>query len=225
MVIKKVAIFGERCSGTNYLEELLRSNFDVEIIWSYGWKHFFGFSDVSTNSDDVLFIGIIRNLEDWINSLYRAKHHFRRPLINNVDTFLNYETSSYSKGEEIMQDRNIETNERYKNIFELRHVKNKYLVETMPNLVKNYCLITYDSLLHRFDSTMNLIKNYDLQVKNNINFPLNVDYYKGNKRLKYDAIKDKNSNTIPKEIILPKANMYYEKILFPESCDEVLVNE
>jgi len=72
--MKKVTIYGERCSGTNYLEELLLLNFDVETVWDYGWKHFFGFNDL-TNSDDTLFIGIIRNLEDWINSLYREKHH------------------------------------------------------------------------------------------------------------------------------------------------------
>jgi hypothetical protein len=217
MVIKKVTIFGERCSGTNYLVQLLQLNFNVEIVWSYGWKHFFGFSDVSTNSDDVLFIGIIRNLEDWINSLYREKHHFKSPLTDNPNNFLTHEICSYYTGyEEVMDDRNIETKERYKNIFELRHVKNKYLVETMPKLVKNYCLITYDDLVHHFDFIMGVIKSYDLQVKNNINFPLNVDYYKCNPKHKYDAIKDKKPNTNPKEMILSKANMYYEKMLFHE---------
>ena len=72
--MKKVTIYGERCSGTNYLEELLLLNFDVEIVWDYDWKHFFGFNDL-TNSDDTLFMGTIRNLEDWINSFYREKHH------------------------------------------------------------------------------------------------------------------------------------------------------
>jgi len=217
MVIKKVTIFGERCSGTNYLEELLRINFDVEIVWSFGWKHFFGFNDITKNSDDVLFIGIIRNLEDWINSLYREKHHFKSPLTDNPNNFLTHEICSYLTGyEEVMEDRNIETKERYKNIFELRHVKNKYLVETMPKLVKNYCLITYDDLVHHFDFIMGVIKSFDLEVRNNINFPLNVDYYKCNKNHKYDAIKDKKPNEIPKEMILPKANMHYEKILFHE---------
>lgn len=51
----KVAIYGERCSGTNYLEQLLLLNFDVEIVWDYGWKHFFGFADL-TGSDQVVFI-------------------------------------------------------------------------------------------------------------------------------------------------------------------------
>ena len=39
-MISKVQIYGERCSGTNYLESLIKLNFNVEITWLYGWKHF-----------------------------------------------------------------------------------------------------------------------------------------------------------------------------------------
>ena len=166
-MLTRVQIYGERCSGTNYLEKLLLLNFDIEIIWSYGWKHFFGFNDLS-NSDDVLFIGIIRNLTDWINSLYREKYHLPLELTKNVDTFLNNPVYSTKDNKELMNDRNIETNERYKNIFELRHVKNKFLIEKMPELVKNYCLITYDDLVDNFVDIMNKIKNYNLPIKNNI---------------------------------------------------------
>ena len=213
MVIKKVTIFGERCSGTNYLEELLRLNFDVEIVWSYGWKHFFGFNNISQNSDDVLFIGIIRNLEDWVNSLYRDKYHLPWQVTKDVETFLTGEFYSIDdKQNEIMFDRNIETKERYKNIFELRHVKNKYLIKTMPKLVKNYCLITYDDLVNHFDFIMDIIKNYNLEIKKDIKFPSNVKYYKSFKDVAYV----KKPNTIPKEMILGKANMLYEKMLFHE---------
>ena len=41
-MLKNVVIYGERCSGTNYLEELLSLNFEVSWIeHKYGWKHFF----------------------------------------------------------------------------------------------------------------------------------------------------------------------------------------
>ena len=86
--MRKVKIYGERCSGTNYLQELLMYNFDVEIVNEYGWKHFFGFDDLS-NSDDVLFIGIVRNLEDWINSLSRDKYHLPNEVTQSLDTYLN----------------------------------------------------------------------------------------------------------------------------------------
>lgn len=181
--MRKVTIYGERCSGTNYLEELLLLNFDVEIVWNYGWKHFFGFSNLN-NSDDTLFIGIIRNLEDWINSLYREKHHLPNHLTETIDTFLNDTFYSlYNNKNEIMDDRNIDTGERYKNIFELRLVKNKYLIEKMPKLVKNYYLIKYDDLVDSFEDSMNKLKNLGLKIKDNINFPLNVTYLKKDKQI------------------------------------------
>jgi hypothetical protein len=212
MNLQKVTIYGERCSGTNYLEQLLITNFDVEIVWSYGWKHFFGFDDLS-KSDDVLFIGIVRNITDWVNSLYREKHQLPQHLLKNVDSFLNnefYSIDTVGKGNELMNDRNIKTKERYKNIFELRHIKNEFLVETMPTLVKNYLLITYDDLIENFINVMNRIKNCNLKVKNYIEFPLNIHYYKEDK---YKIYKKKD-NIIPNELILKKANLFYEKILF-----------
>ena len=212
--MKKVTIYGERCSGTNYLEELLLLNFDVEIVWDYGWKHFFGFNDL-TNSDDTLFIGIIRSLEDWINSLYREKHHLPTHLTENIDTFLtNTFYSIYSNSEEIMSDRNIDTDERYKNIYELRLVKNKYLIEKMPKLVKNYCLITYDNLVDNFEDTMNKLKDCGLKIKDNINFPLNIHYFKKDK----NVIFTKKENAIPKEkIIIENEELnFYENLLFPK---------
>jgi len=215
--MKKVTIYGERCSGTNYLEELLLLNFDVEIVWDYGFKHFFGFNDYLTNSDDTLFIGIIRNLEDWINSLYREKHHLPTHLTENIDTFLTntFYSLDYS-GNEIMSDINIDTGERYKNIYELRLVKNKYLIEKMPKLVKNYCLITYDDLVDNFLDVMNKLKNCNLKVKDNINFPLNVNYYKKNR----NELFKKKENIISKEkIIIENEELtFYEKLLFPKSA-------
>lgn len=208
-MIKKVTIYGERCSGTNYLEKLLKINFDIEIVWCHGWKHFYGFSDLS-NSDDVLFIGIIRNITDWTNSLYRTPYHLPETLTMNIDSFLTNEVYSHENNVEIMQDRNIYTNERYKNIFELRHTKNKFLIEDMPKLVKNYLLITHESLLNNFINTMNNIKKFKLHVKNNIKFPLNIlyDCKKGS------SIFKKKNNTISKEKIIEKADLYYEKILY-----------
>ena len=206
-MIKKYTLYGERCTGKNYLEQLILANFDVEITWNYGWKHFFGFNKLS-DTDDILFIGIIRNLCDWVNSLYREN----KELFKNVDIFLNNPFYSIDKdGNEIMEDRHIYTKKRYKNIFKLRQVKNNFLIEKMPLLVKNYCIITYDSLLDNFVNIMNKIKNCGLLVKKNINFPVNINYYKNDTRVIYV----KKKNNIENEIILNKANLFYEKILFP----------
>jgi hypothetical protein len=225
-ILKKIKIFGERCSGTTYLAEVLRANFDVEVlpdIHKYGRKHFFGFNDLS-DSDDILFIGIIRELEDWINSLYRSKHHLPSHLLSSKETFLTGEFYSinYNKDEimdsindnkdEIMEDRNIITKERYKNIFELRDVKNEFLIKTMPKKVKNYCFITYDNLVNHFNKTMHTIKKFKLHVKEDIKFPLNINYYKEDKSLQFV----KKKNEIKHELIDKFKKMSkYEKLLFP----------
>ena len=131
-MLKRYTIYGERCSGTNYLENLININFNVNITWEYGWKHFFGFEDEKLkNSDDTLFICIVRNLPDWINSFYRQKYHlplkYKKNMLEEekIDEFLNKEFWSFDDNnnnrdmtKEIMTDRNIYTKKRYKNIFE-----------------------------------------------------------------------------------------------------------
>ena len=211
---KYVTIYGERCSGTNYLEALLTTNYDVDVHWKYGWKHFFGFHNL-TNSDDTLFIGIIRNPYDWINSMYRDKHHIPNENISCIDSFLNNEFYSIaSDGSEIIRDRNIYTKERYKNIFEMRHIKNKFLIEDMPLLVKNYLLITHEELLYDFTNTMHKIASKGLNIKVNIEFPLNIIHYKKQKRRLF--VLNEKPNHITKEQVVNKFNMHYEKMLFQD---------
>ena len=226
-MLKKYTIYGERCSGTNYLENIINMNFDVNITWEYGWKHFFGFQDdLLKKSDDSLFICIVRNLPDWINSFYREKHHLPLKYKNNniseeekIDEFLNKEFWSFNDNnsnidmtKEIMQDRNIYTGERYKNIFELRHTKIKWMVEDLPNKVKNCIFIRYEDLINDFDKTLLKIKNKGLEVKKNINFPLNTNMYKNEKKNKLF----KKKNSISTEFILSNPNLIplYEKKIY-----------
>jgi hypothetical protein len=218
-MLKKYTIYGERCSGTNYLENIINMNFDVNVTWEYGWKHFFGFQDDKLkNSDDTLFICIVRNLPDWINSFYRNQHHWpkcKQMLCNEkrLDEFLNKEFYSvFDKDQtERMEDRNIYTGERYKNIFELRHTKIKWILEDLPNKVKNCIFIRYEDLINDFDKTLLKIRDKGFEVKKNINFPLNTNNYKNNQKKKF--IQKKNS--ISTELILNNPNLiplYEEKL-------------
>jgi hypothetical protein len=181
-MIKRFIIYGERCSGTNYLQELIELNFDVETTWDYGWKHFFGFNDVS-KSDNTLFVCIVRDPYTWINSMYRIPHHITHTIRGNPHKFLNNEIFSFDdhnenrdETKEKMEDRHIYTNERYKNIFELRYTKLHYLTKDLPAKVKHYIFIRYEDLLYDFDNTMNRLKKTGLKVKPNIVFPINTKY-------------------------------------------------
>jgi hypothetical protein len=227
-MIKKVTIYGERCSGTNYLENLLVENFDVEMTWKYGHKHFFGFQDNKLlNSNDTLFVCIVRDIYEWMNSLYRKKHHLPIKYMEKTDEekikiFLNDEWFSvndkkfnYKKwDEEIMQDRNIYTKKRYKNIFEMRHTKIKFLLEDLPLKVKNHIFIRYEDLINNFSNTMKKIEKKGLQIKNKETFPRNIQIYKKDKNKLFDITK-KKKEFIDKKMIFSNKNFikFYEKKL------------
>ena len=219
-MLKKYTIYGERCSGTNYLQNIMNLNFDIKITHEYGKKHFFGFQDEKLKkSDDTLFICIVRNPVDWVNSLYREKYHIAKHLRKNITDFLNKEFYSYNDKHsglrdrtEIMEDRNIYTGKRYKNIFELRHTKIKWMMEELPNKVKNYIFIKHEDLLYDFKNTLLKINEKGVKIKDNIKFPINSKTYK----LSKTKIYVKKKNEISSETILDNPNFipFYEKKLY-----------
>ena len=158
-MVKYFTIYGERCSGTNFLMHAINENFEIEYITKYAWKHFFGFYNFENNEEEneTLFIGIIREPISWINSLYKTMHHIPSHNRENINTLLfNEFYSVYQNTEnEILEDRNIITKKRYTNIFELRKIKNNFLINDMPKIVKNYLLIRYEDLRDNYDIILN----------------------------------------------------------------------
>jgi hypothetical protein len=189
-MIKYFTILGERTSGTTFLEEAITNNFNIQITWKYGRKHEFGFNEYK-NSDDTLFIGIVRNPFDWINSLYISPWHLQYNLITSITNFLNEEFYSnvddYNNTEltnkEVMTHRHIYTKERYKNIFEARKIKVEYLFYEMKNKVKNYFFLRYEDLVDNYEYILNQIgQKYNLKIKHPI---IRINYYKSNKGQSY----------------------------------------
>jgi hypothetical protein len=192
-MIENFTIYGERCSGTNFLEEVMLTNFNINVTWEYGWKHFFGFYNFKKTEDEdkTLFIGIVRHPICWIESFFNNQHHIPNGPIN-IDKFLLDEIYSIDNGNIIKEDLNYITCKKYKNIFELRFLKNYYLINTMPNNVKNYILINYENLRDNYEVVLDNIKNkFGLVQK----FPIykNISYYKKEKDTKYE----KKKNTLP----------------------------
>lgn len=191
-MIKNIKIYGERCSGTNFLEAIITGNsyfhhnhkpaFDLPTSKEYGDKHFFGFADekIITKSKDTLFIAIVRHPYEWLSSLFLHKHHI--PKCNH--TLPNFlfnewysidhvkESKNYNK--EIHKDRNYENNKRYENIFELRTKKLNYLYYTMPFLAENYMIIRYEDLCtHQNDIIKKISKKFNIKI-------INENYIKAN---------------------------------------------
>ena len=210
--IKKIVILGERCSGTNFLEEVIKTNFDLEYTSEYGNK-----------TDDILFIGIIRNPIYWLNSFSKELYHIpeinRKSLknflfnefysvedevpMNNTNSLVengvfllnnNPYTHKYNINND---DLNYITGKKYKNIFEMRKLKNDYLINVMPSKVKNYVLINYEDLLYNFEKTLLHMKTkFDLlQTREKFE---NVKKYK--KSETYNFVKQRQI-TFPENII------------------------
>lgn len=173
MAIRKFTIFGERCSGTNFLAHAILNNFNIPITWEFGYKHFFGHNSFD-NSETTLFLCIVRHPLDWINSMYRTPHHLRFEMRHHRKNFMTMPVISYErvtptheiKDKEIVEDRNMQTNEYYKNIFELRKVKLDYLTNHLPQLVDNYWIVTLEELQKEYQSELASVARYfDLQRK------------------------------------------------------------
>jgi hypothetical protein len=174
-MLKYFFILGERCSGTNYLHHLIEKNFHLEYKeWHH--KHFFGFSDYP-DSDETLFLAIVRHPVEWLASFRKTPHHleyrgelapksmpwrdFLEMPIKSIHTFKADQErfKDLERGQEIVTDRNMVTKSGYRDVFELRRVKNQFLIDRMPELVKSYHLVCYESLVDHFDEYLSTLRD------------------------------------------------------------------
>ena len=79
--ITKIKIFGERNSGTNYIEKLLTKNIKSQVYIEsgnykskLGWKHGLP-NQQKIDVNNTLVVCIIRDLDTWMNSMYYSPYH------------------------------------------------------------------------------------------------------------------------------------------------------
>ena len=193
---------------------------------NFGHKHFFGDwynEDIKTKGENTLFIGIVRNFYDYSLSLLKYKHHI--PEINwDADNFfknewysIDHNKKSATYNEEIMEDRNWITGERYKNIFELRKNKLEYLQEVMPQIAKNYILIRYEDLLDDVDKVVSVIADkFDIKIINN-------DFVKSKKKQSFPNIFNEHIGLINQKIDWETENkLGYQSIAPINSIDDFI---
>lgn len=183
--IKYFTIFGERCSGTHFLQHAILTNFHIQYL--KGEKHFLGnrefrnslditkhpnnltlyeqkmFELDSVANEELLVFAIVRDPVEWIDSFYKRGHHVPQENRHPYERFVSCEFYSiYEDGpknkQEIMEDRHWKTKERYKNIFELRNWKNKYMMEELPQKYVHYYLLKYEDLRDNYDETLEHIR-------------------------------------------------------------------
>ena len=199
---------GERCTGTHFLEYAMKFNFNCSYV--KGTKHFFQLND--EYNDDTCYIIIIRDVVAWIDSFFKRKHHVPDCNKYSIENFINNPFYSiYEEGlllnTEIMEDRNIYTGERYKNIFELRNIKHKYLMNDLCKKTQNYIIINYEDLRDDYNNTLIKIQEkFNLERKNPNEF-IKVPKYKGS----YTQLYTKKEILLNNDIInfINKKNEYY----------------
>lgn len=209
MVEKYFVIFGERNSGTNYLEAILTgrsffldhplSAFDLPVLNpsydsdsklenKFGSKHFFNHrldQNIKDSGSKIIFIGIVRNPYDWIMALNRDKHHIPpenydiKDFLSNEWYSIDHDKKSKTYGEELMEDRDFPSGLRYKNIFDLRKKKLDYLLNTMPKIATNYELVRYEDLSY---DPWSIVTEWSNKYK----LPLNMPFLPPKKRKVYE---------------------------------------
>ena len=219
-MIDKFTIYGERCSGTNFLRETFIKNFDLQYlnksfhddVVKDDNRHFFCKENPFYKDDTVLHIGIIRHPVEWMDSFFSTPWHVSENNKKSIYHFLFHEFYSVYDGsfentttevyphymnKEIVEDRNYITGNRYKNIFELRKCKNDYLIHTIPQHVKNYVLVVYEDLRDHYEETLLRIQQqFNLHMKSSYILP-NSQY----KQLKNTTFVKKNIKHLTKDLI------------------------
>lgn len=179
----RYVLYGERHSGTKFFDQVIKSAYGLHINNDYGQKHFFGFANHKEISVDekTIFFCIIRNPYNWIAAMNSLPHHVPHSLLPLYDHLLDewYSIPQYwtiwdSKpvtiiNNEIMQDRHLSLDRRYKNILELRNVKNNYLLNILPIYANNIVILTYEELMLNYLSILDIISKSFLLNMNSIN--------------------------------------------------------
>jgi len=155
-------ILGERNTGTHFLEYAIKFNFDLK--YEKGTKHFFGHSDEADfppeTKDHTIYFCMVRDPIEWVDSLFKRLHHIPPENKVSIDAFIKNEWYSiYEEGErnnqEIMEDRNMITEERYSNIFEMRKGKHDFFLSNIQEKTKHFYLIQYEDLRNNYETVLN----------------------------------------------------------------------
>ncbi|MCF8368000.1 MAG: hypothetical protein K9G76_03100 [Bacteroidales bacterium] len=156
-----VKIYGERNSGTIYLEWLLKKNLEVDLHESFelGWKHRLAPSPEELTDDhkkNILFVCLVKNPYSWLLSMHKRPYNHESLRDLSFSDFL-----KYSYGD-------------YRNPMVMWNMKYRSYVN-MENYVDQHIIIRYEDALVDIKTTLN-----NLAEKFNIEKP---ELYKNIKNL------------------------------------------
>lgn len=158
MYFKYFKVLGERCSGTNYITTLIKTNFPsleyLKHTWNspLGWKHALYDPQYILSHTQLLshtlIICVVRDPYDWLRSLYLQPHHAEHCKTMDFSTFLDHEWRSYDYTATPQQDVDFHPSGRFfKNILEMRSEKQKGLLQLCKD-ISSSILVSYESVAH-----------------------------------------------------------------------------
>jgi len=147
-------IMGERNSGTHFLQHAITENFGKKYRFNH-LKHFWYDQKLPS---DIPTIMIVRHPIDWIDSMWKRKHHVPPKNRQSIYSYIRNEWYSEERGVEIMGDRHLQTGRRYRDIFEMRQNKIDFLLNRLND--HNNMLIRYEDLRDDYEKTLQRIADF-----------------------------------------------------------------
>ncbi len=183
-------VFGERRTGTNYLDHLIADNFEIEPRYNYGWKH--GFATMPCIARSGLILVAVRHPISWLSSLYNEPFSKSHRELNTFSEFLHREWYDEYAPKHIghrtwgykgmprdfktanQLDRNPLTGKRFRNPLEMRFLKNQSYLGFLER-ESNVAVIDYDFAKDEPQTVINILSGaFSLTPKDTLSLPPRV---------------------------------------------------
>lgn len=169
--IDVIKIWGERNSGTIFLERLLKANFTrtkiISSIQSGGvndlWKHSTLTREMYTNltskfeNEKILEIVVVRDIESWCTSMWNNPYHLytQRPATKSMLDFLRTKITKSVMVERDPKGMSVSRDDVGRDIIEIRYHKLVHLIDYM-GISPNIIVVNLDYLQN---NTLSFLKN------------------------------------------------------------------
>lgn len=181
--INQIKIFGERNSGTGYIEKLLQKNISNIHIHpgnyknKLGWKHGIPYSS-KIDKQKTLILFVVRNLEEWLNSMYFRPYHLKR----KKDFIQFITTKNKSSDKRKNHPVNLYEYER-RNIFQIRYRKFKKYLDFLET---HNCILLNLNFIQQYPKRVIELINHHFNIKTSNKFIPILKHTKINKKIQND---------------------------------------
>lgn len=203
-MITQVRVFGLRCSGTNYIAELIRLNYPHLRVdeGGPGWKHMWqgertfrieSFPGPSERKS-ILYIFVSRDVFETLQSFNKNPHHCKWARGISLDELLH--VSPF----ESFENRKLES---YPSILEERNRKYQNIIDNIHPKLPNSCLVKYESIRDEPDILRALLNEFGISRDEPVE---NVEYYKKEKSKVYVPKTYKEISSSARQFITDNVN-------------------